>query len=253
MGENIFETKEDFGYREQRGEPNLSEFHTVLKGRRSVRIFSKEKMPENIVESILDDGMLAPNSSNLQPWEFYWVRDGARKEKLAEICFNQNGAKTASDLIVCIARTDTWKKNAKDLLNEMGKKEKLPKTVTSYYKKIVPYAYGMVGVLSPFKWVLITFLGLFKLVPREPIWSSQMKTWAVKTTALACENIMLSARAHGYDSLPMEGYDGKKLKSFLGLSKHQHLVMVIALGKAAENGIYGPQIRLDKEKFIRKL
>ena len=61
-------------------------------------------------------------------------------------------------------------------------------------------------------------------------WPSQMKTWAVKTTALACENIMLSARAHGYDSLPMEGYDGKKLKSFLGLSKHQHLVMVIALG-----------------------
>ena len=36
-----------------------------------------------------------------------------------------------------------------------------------------------------------------------------MAVWAHKSTALACENLMLSLRAYGYDSCPMEGMDSK--------------------------------------------
>lgn len=254
MTDTILQSKHDFGYRENRAKTNLDEFLVVLNSRRSVRVFTEALLPEDDVEKIIHDGLKAPNSSNLQPWEFHWVRDSIKKQEVAKACFGQNGAKTASDLIVCVARTDTWKLNAKHLLKLMKDKSEteLPKQVVDYYTKIVPFAYGKIGVLSPIKWLLIKVLGIWQLVPREPIWPRDLKSWAIKSTALACENIMLSARARGYDSLPMEGYDSKRLKKVLSLSKHQHLVMVIALGHASEKGIYGPQMRLDSKQFVHK-
>lgn len=39
--------------------------------------------------------MLAPNSSNLQPWEFFVIRTPDLKTRLAEACLGQNAARTA--------------------------------------------------------------------------------------------------------------------------------------------------------------
>ena len=36
-----------------------------------------------------------------------------------------------------------------------------------------------------------------------------------KSVGLAAQTFMLSIAAEGYDSCPMEGFDSKKLKSFL--------------------------------------
>ena len=253
MNDSIFKNTNDFGHREARENGDVNEFLKVLKSRRSVRVFKQELLPESEVLSIIKDGLKAPNSSNLQPWQFLWVRSKEKKEALSKACFGQNGAKTASDLIVCVARTDTWKINSLELLNILQMQGPVPNTVKHYYTKIVPFAYGGIGFLSPLKWLFITLAGILRMVPREPIWPSQLKTWAIKSTALACENIMLSARARGFDSLPMEGYDSKRVRKILNLHKHQHIVMIIALGHGAEDGIYGPQIRLDQDKFITKI
>ena len=88
---------------------------------------------------------------------------------------------------------------------------------------------------------------------REPIWPSDLKTWAVKSCALACENFMLSLRAQGADSIPMEGFDSKRVKKMLGLSRHHHITMILGAGKRAKAGVYGPQLRFDKERFIKKI
>ena len=80
-----------------------------------------------------------------------------------------------------------------------------------------------------------------------------MITWATKSTALGCENIMLAARALGYDSCPMEGADSKRIKDILHLGSGAHLVMVISIGKRDEKGVYGEQIRFDRNKFIKIL
>ena len=42
-----------------------------------------------------------------------------------------------------------------------------------------------------------------------------MKVWSQKTTALACQNFMLSMRAYGFDTCPMEGFDSSRLKKIL--------------------------------------
>ncbi len=77
-----------------------------------------------------------------------------------------------------------------------------------------------------------------------------MRVWAHKTTALGCENLMLSLRAYGYDSCPMEGHDSKRVKKLLNLPKKAEICMVVSAGKRAENGIFSPQVRMPKKQFV---
>ncbi len=50
------------------------EFFEVVRQRRSVRKFTGQKVEEIKIRKSLDAALIAPNSSNMQPWEFYWVR-----------------------------------------------------------------------------------------------------------------------------------------------------------------------------------
>jgi len=47
---------------------------------------------------------------------------------------------------------------------------------------------------------------------------------------------MLIARAKGYDTVPMGGYDKEKFKEAFGISDRYVPIMLIAVGKAAKPG-----------------
>ena len=47
---------------------DYKEFEKVIKSRRSIRFFTSEIIPENVIKNSLDNALLAPNSSNLQVW-----------------------------------------------------------------------------------------------------------------------------------------------------------------------------------------
>ena len=98
------------------------DFFELINKRRSVRKFSNEIIPEGFVTKALNAALLAANSSNLQPWEFYWVKDANNKDALIKACFPQNAAKTAQELIVAVSRIDTWKRNRHLILDNYKKK-----------------------------------------------------------------------------------------------------------------------------------
>ena len=229
------------------------EFIKVVESRRSVRVFKKDSIKEEHIKECLELALLAPTSSNLQCWEFYWVRSKDKKEKLKTYCLSQLAARTAQELIVCVARTDTWKQNKNKILKYLQENNSKSKSALSYYQKIVPLVYtqGPFGILGFMKRILIFFIGMFKVVPREPTSFSDMRVWAHKTTALACENLMLALRAYGYDSCPMEGMDSKKIGKMLRLTRKSEVCMVIGVGKREKNGIYSKRFRLDSKDFIK--
>ena len=229
------------------------EFIKVVESRRSVRVFKKDSIKEEHIKECLELALLAPTSSNLQCWEFYWVRSKDKKEKLKTYCLGQLAARTAQELIVCVARTDTWKQNKNKILKYLQENNSKSKSALSYYQKIVPLVYtqGPLGILGFIKKILIFFIGMFKVVPREPTSFSDMRVWAHKTTALACENLMLALRAYGYDSCPMEGMDSKKIGKMLKLTNKSEVCMVIGIGKREKNGIYSKRFRLDSKDFIK--
>jgi len=247
------------GYEEAALEINSSEFVKVVESRRSVRVFTDERIPDEVVKKCLELSLLAPSSSNLQPWEFYWVKQPQTKKEIVRACLSQPAARTADTLIVCVARTKTWKENSKMMLeffdNARKEGQSVPDSAIAYYKKLVPIAYtqGPLNILGYVKRVIVFFKGLSSPTPREPVSKAQMITWATKSCALACQNLMLSFRAFGYDTCPMEGYDSSILRKVLDLSSDAYPVMVIGAGKRAKEGVYGPQVRFDSSLFIKEV
>jgi len=47
----------------------------AIKGRRSVRKYKADPVPEELIEKILEAGRWAPSGSNIQPWEFIVIND----------------------------------------------------------------------------------------------------------------------------------------------------------------------------------
>lgn len=233
---------------------DVNEFRKVVESRRSVRRFTDEEVPPAVIDDCIDMALLAPNSSNLQPWEFYVVRSPELKAKLAEACLGQNAATTANVLIPIIARTNTWKKNS--LRNiEYWPEETMPKIVRTYYSKVAPIHYnqGPLGALGLAKKAAGLIAGLKRAVPRGPYSIAEMKAWAVKSTALAAENMMLGFRAHGFDTCPMEGFDERRVRKLLKLPDDAIVTMILGVGRRAPNGIYHRRYRFPREEFVHYL
>ena len=52
---------------------------------------------------------------------------------------------------------------------------------------------------------------------------------------------MIAAEALGINTCPMEGFDGRRLSKYLGLSTRYHeIVMVIAMGKKSQTYVEPP-------------
>lgn len=231
-----------------------NEFKKVVETRRSVRVFDRTKILEADVREALDMALLAPNSSNLQPWEFYWVRSAGPRAALVEACLSQPAARTAAELIVCVARVDTWPLMRARMLEAFAGQKKVPASAVDYYRKLVPmvYSVGPFGAFARLRGLAMWVIGLRRAIPREPSSPADMTTWAVKSTALACENLMLALRAKGWDSCPMEGVDSSRAKKILGLPRSAAIVMVVAAGRRSSKGVYGPRIRFDRSLFVHE-
>lgn len=231
--------------------------------RRSVRIYDPEKPIDSaIVKKCIRQASLAPNSSNMQLWEFYHITSKDTIEKIAPLCFNQNAARTAQELVVFVTRKDLWKKRAKANLemldsifpkkptSEQSNREKVSR---NYYGKLIPFTYAdFFGILGFFKYLLILVIGLFKPIYRE-VRKSDMRIVAHKTCALAAENFMLSMAAEGYDTCPMEGSDTWRVKRLLELPKGAEINMIVSCGIRKPQGVYGERFRIPFEEVYRKI
>jgi nitroreductase len=259
VAENILSKAPKTNYVEELKPVSWEAFDAILQNRRSVRVYKNEAIEDEIVQKCLNAALLAPNSSNLQPWEFYWAKSDEAKKEIAKICLSQPAATTAPVLIACVARTKTWKQNRAKMLahfkTAQDKGARIPSSAISYYEKLVPIVYtqGIFGIAGFIKRIIIFFRGLKTPTPREPVSENDMKLWAVKSTSLACQNLMMAFSAAGLDSCPMEGYDSSRLKKYLKLSSDAVPVMVISAGRRDANGIYGSRVRFDKNEFIKTI
>jgi nitroreductase len=56
----------------------------LLKGRRSIRRYRPDPVPDEMVAQLLEAGQWAPSASNRQPWEFIVVRDEEIRRQVAQ-------------------------------------------------------------------------------------------------------------------------------------------------------------------------
>ena len=151
----------------------------AIQYRRSVRVYDPEKkILTSAVKACLKNAVLAPNSSNMQLWEFYHITSKDIIGSIAPMCFNQNAAKTAQQLVVVVVRKDLWKQRAKANLryldsvfganNPKSKQSSREKVARNYYNNIIPFAYAdVLGLLGWLKFVMVTIVGIFRPIYRQ--------------------------------------------------------------------------------------
>ncbi len=227
------------------------DFFETVRRRRSIRRYTTEPVPDLVMEKALDAALIAPNSSNTQTWNFFWVKSEDKKKKLIEACLNQSAARLANQLLVVTADPQLWRRSQPGLIDWV-KKSQAPSKVHLYYKKIVPYVYrwGFLNSLGYLKLFIITIIGFFRPIVRGPFTKRDMQEVAIKSAALACENFVLAISAQGYSSCMMEGFDEYRVARLLRLKWNERVVMVIAVGRETENGTWGSQFRIPKEEVI---
>ncbi|RMG26533.1 MAG: nitroreductase family protein [Bacteroidetes bacterium] len=231
----------------------------ILAHRRAVRQFAATPLPDEVVHRSVQRAMLAPSSGNMQFWEFYRVKTPAKKEVLAHLCLSQDAALNAAELMVVVVRKDLYRQRARRVLEETL--QLAPDPQAAYlqkarlrYGKTYPMYYFMdpLGIKGIFTRL---FLRLKRLTRPGVLTGSacDLRVTAHKNVALAAQTFMLSIAAEGYDSCPMEGFDGPRIRRFLGLPRTAEISMVIALGKADPHAELPPRVRLSMEEVYREV
>ena len=228
------------------------EFDKIVRIRRSVRRYKKTEINDDDVKDSILHASLAPNSSNLQLWEFYHVTSEKLMNRISEACFNQPAARTANQFVVIVTRKDLWNKRRifnintikNKTLNASDKSMKNRDLALKYYKYLIPTIYKeFFGLLGYIRYINAMIIGLFRPIYRQ-VTNSDMRVVAHKSSALAAQNFMLSMTSKGYDTCPMEGFDSLRVKRILSLPYSSEINMVISCGIRDDDGVYGKQIRV---------
>ncbi|MGG3557781.1 nitroreductase family protein [Peribacillus frigoritolerans] len=200
-----------------------NDFKEIVTGRRSIKNYDKSvKISREEMEKILTLATLAPSSVNMQPWRFLVIDSPEGKATLAPLArFNQNQVETSSAVIAVFGDMNNFD-NAEEI-----------------YGKAVDLGLMPLEVKEN---ILASFAGYF-----EKITSEEMKEVVLVDGGLVSMQLMLAARAYGYDTNPIGGYEKDQIAETFGLDKDRYVpVMLISIGKAADNGHQSVRLPIDK-------
>ncbi|HKS76642.1 MAG TPA: nitroreductase family protein, partial [Terriglobales bacterium] len=169
--------------------------------RRAIKVFDATPVPLPVREQILDAARLAPSSFNSQPYRFFWIESPVSKNAAARLCMGQTPAKTASALVVVVADIGALALTAQKHLAWMREsgfsQQKISDQETKAKIGRWIFAPGWFGILGMLKWALFRVVNVFKTMGMPPTSRRSQFKWATKSTALACENLMIAAEALG--------------------------------------------------------
>lgn len=241
---------------------NLEE---VLNFRRSVRVFDKEKpLDPQKVKHCLELAALAPNSSNMQLWEFYQITRPELMAKISKACLDQTATSTASEIVVFVTRQDLYRQRARFVLEfEKGnirrnspqeRQEKRIRDRELYYGKVMPFLYArFFGILGFFRVIVAKIIGIFRPMVRE-VSECDMRVVVHKSCALAAQTFMIAMANEGYDTCPLEGFDSAQIKKLLKLPQGAGINMVIGCGiRDGNKGIWGERGRVPFDEVYHRI
>lgn len=183
-------------------------FSDIIRERHSVRKYDPTfKISRDEIEDILNDAILAPSSSNLQPWRFIVIDDQETKKELRLIANNQEQVETSSAVIAVL-----------------GDKE-MYRNIEKVYRSNYEAGYMDEATMQ------LMIENSNRLYPNVP--EEIRKSIAAFDTGLVSMQLMLAAKAKGYDTVPMGGFDKQKFTEKFQVSDRYMPMLLLALGKAA--------------------
>jgi len=198
-------------------------FKEIVTQRYATKKFDGRILPQEKVEELLDDIRLSASSFGLQPWKIKVVTDPATKALLSPIAWNQAQITTCSHLLIFCADTNINK--LIDLYEEAKIKDGATKE-------------GIAGYIEMMR-------GFDKKMTPE-----QKLTWAQKQCYIALGNALNGAKALGFDSCPMEGFDSAGFAKALKLPANLVPTVLCPIGYASPDDKSYSKIRFSKEQVF---
>lgn len=172
--------------------------------RRAVKHYDvNHEFSDDEISKLMEAAIQSPTSFNIQNWRFVLVRDKELRKKVRVAAWDQAQVTDASLLIVLTADVKAWAKSPER------------------YWKNAPQeiAETMVNMTGPF------YEGKEQLQRDE----------AMRSCGLAGQTIMLAAKAMGYDSCPMIGFDPTQVAEAIHLPEDHVIGFIMSVGKATQS------------------
>jgi nitroreductase len=207
----------------QNAATNVSTTEEIIKARHSVRKYKPNvKIPENTLNEILELAALAPSSWNIQQWRFLVIQEQAQKDLVKGIAYGQQQVSDASVVVVILGDLEA-NLTGHQIYDEAVAAGQLPAEVRDTLVAQIDGAYTI------------------EQVARDE---------ANKNAGLAAMQLMLAAKAKGYDTVAMGGFDKARLVEALKIPARYIPVMMIPIGEAATEA--RPTGRLSLDQLVIK-
>jgi len=197
------------------------EFKDIVMQRYAAKKFDGRKISEEKIGELLELVRFAPSALNLQPWKIKIVTDQKIKDQLRPATNDQEQITSCSHLLVFCADPDYEGliRRLGTLLQNQGVSEEIKNLV-------IEMARDFTGNMPP----------------------AQRLAWSQAQTYLALGNALNGAKALGFDSCPMGGFDQMEYIRILKIPPPLIPVMLCPVGYAADKP--HPKIRFPKEDIM---
>ena len=171
--------------------------------RRSVKKFDpSHAMTEAEIASLFEAVILSPTSYNIQNWRFVLVTDPERKAALRAAGFGQAQFTDASLIVILCGDLHA---HDRDPARYWANADRAVRDM------VVPMIRGHYG--------------------NNP---GLQHDEALRSCGMAAQTLMLAAKAMGYDTCPMVGFEFARVGEIINLPADHEIVMAVAVGKALE-------------------
>ena len=192
----------------------------VMQQRHSVKEYQPDHvMPKEHLEQLLQATILAPSSWNLQHWKFLVIDDAAQKQTLLPIAYNQQQVVQSSVVIAVLGDLEA-NKNAEAVFGPAVQQGFMPQEVMDTLVSQINGAYAGYPNFG--------------------------RDEAIRNASLAAMQLMLAAKAMGYDTCPMGGFNPQQFVEAFHVPERYVPVMLITVGMAAQEARPSSRLSLDE-------
>ncbi|MCK5126770.1 MAG: nitroreductase family protein [candidate division Zixibacteria bacterium] len=189
---------------------------TAIETRRSVKHFDpNHKMTNEEKQELFHLAMQSPTAFNIQNWRFVDVADTELRKQIRAVSWDQAQVTDASMLIVVCADLKAWEKEPKRYWKNVSEEVQqfmLP-AIEQYYQG------------------------------RDQVQRDE----AFRSCGIAAQTLMLAAKAMGYDSCPMDGFDFDAVGKLINLPEDHIIAMFVVIGKGTKEAWPKPgQLPMDE-------
>lgn len=193
----------------------MDTFATIA-ARRSVKKFDPAHvMTGDEINRLLGAAILSPTSFNIQNWRFVAVTDAGVKTQIRQAGWNQAQYTDCSLLVIVCGDREAYRQDPARYWADA------PQAARDYVVPAIESAYGNNAMLR--------------------------RDENLRSGGMAAQTIMLAAKAMGYDTCPMIGFDFAEVARIIRLPAEHDIVMAVAVGMAMEPARErGGQLPLDE-------